>query len=89
MDANREMFFALSEALVERADNIRLEFIRIGKTFDKRQLPFLNNSKLFVDITMSQFDPFWKRSKQAQDPDAEQARYKNLSNFTLSTRVSF
>jgi len=67
---SRDAFYGLSETLVEKADNIRLQDIRLGYTFTKnsfRKFP-ADNINLFVFCNNAGI--IWRANDAGLDPDA-------------------
>ena len=68
-DSYRDQFFQLSEATVEKADNIRLQFISLSYDFqktNKNKSPF-SNIQLYLNI--SNLGIIWRANGQHLDPD--------------------
>lgn len=66
---SRDLFYNSSEIMVEKGDNIRIQYITAGYDFNKNQfkrLPF-QNIHFFVNI--SNLGIIWKASKGNVDPD--------------------
>lgn len=63
---NKDMFYGLSSALVEKGDNIRLDDVNLSYTFPKQQL-FLKELRLFANVY--NVGILWKANKLGLDPD--------------------
>ncbi|PWG79293.1 SusC/RagA family TonB-linked outer membrane protein [Pararcticibacter amylolyticus] len=68
-DANRNNFYAYSEVLVEKADNIRLQDVRLSYQFPsvKKRNPF---RQLQVYVFASNLGIVWRANNRGLDPDA-------------------
>ncbi|WP_316841981.1 SusC/RagA family TonB-linked outer membrane protein [Pedobacter gandavensis] len=62
----KDQFYALSSALIEKGDNIRLDDVNLSYTFPKQQL-FLKELKLFANVY--NVGILWKANKVGLDPD--------------------
>jgi hypothetical protein len=68
-DSHRDQFFQLSQATVEKADNIRLQFISLSygvQKINKNKSPF-TNIQLYLNI--SNLGIIWRANGQHLDPD--------------------
>ncbi len=85
---NRDNFYINSSALVEKADNIRLEYINLNYTINKaslKQLP-LQNLRLYCYINNAGI--LWRANKDGLDPDYPSS-LKPGANFTFGLTATF
>ncbi|SEM08173.1 TonB-linked outer membrane protein, SusC/RagA family [bacterium A37T11] len=69
VDQNRDAFYAGSDYLVSKGDNIRLQFVNLSFTIlrgENRLLPF---SSVSIYANASDLGIIWKADKQVVDPD--------------------
>src|SRR6185437_5883816 len=66
VDDNRENFYALSEATVLKADNIRIQYLNLSWL-----LPFKNNRFRNIElyVNASNLGIIWRANKENLDPD--------------------
>ena len=85
--ASRDDFYRNSEALVTRADHVRLQYINVGYELNKSQWeqnPFKNIQVYFV---ANDLGIIWRANKQKIDPD-----FRILppsTNFSIGVRTQF
>ncbi|WP_345949032.1 SusC/RagA family TonB-linked outer membrane protein [Mucilaginibacter sp. PAMB04274] len=68
-DPNRDEFYAYSDATVAKADNIRLQDIRIGYQLEKNRQAWLPFNSLQFYIYASNLGILWRANKWHIDPD--------------------
>ncbi|MFA6087219.1 SusC/RagA family TonB-linked outer membrane protein [Mucilaginibacter sp.] len=68
-DPNRDEFYAYSDATVAKADNIRLQDIRIGYQLEKSQQAWLPFNSLQFYVYASNLGILWRANKWHIDPD--------------------
>ena len=68
-NANRSLFYLYSESLIEKADHIRLQDIRIAVNIGKSQFRKLPFSNMGVYFYASNLGIIWKKTKYKIDPD--------------------
>ena len=89
-DSQRDLFYVNSEVNLRRADNVRLQDIRLAWQFVRKQTgkcPFeriqvysyLNNLNLFL----------WKKTKGDLDPDLPEAALPVQKTVTIGTIINF
>lgn len=87
-DANRDNFFLLSEANVEKGDHIRLQFINISYTLNGsliRHSPF-NAFQLYANA--SNLGIIWKANKVGLDPDSPSS-IPITKSYAIGLRATF
>lgn len=88
LDANRNIFYLRSAALVERADNIRLNDIRLDYHFTKDKWKRLPVKSIQLFTYAANLGILWKSSWRALDPDYPAAPPPSLS-ISLGMNVQF
>lgn len=88
VNGTRDQFFANSDALIEKGDNIRLQDVQLSYNFSS--LKFLQ--KLFIRTAQFYFNAnnlgiLWRANEKGLDPDA--ALYPIPQSYTLGLRVDF
>jgi TonB-dependent starch-binding outer membrane protein SusC len=68
-DYSRDAFYSLSETLVEKADNIRLQDIRLGYTFRKNTFRKFPAENISVFAFCNNAGIIWRANKLGLDPD--------------------
>jgi len=69
-DGTRDLFYNQSAVSVERADNIRLQDIRIALNFTRDQIPLLPFSTFAICLYVNNIAILWKANDKQIDPDA-------------------
>src|SRR5690606_25897747 len=64
--ANRDVFYLMSEDLVEKGDNIRLQDIQLSYTFNKKVFTWLGNTSVQFYGYANNIGILWKASKYRQ-----------------------
>jgi TonB-linked SusC/RagA family outer membrane protein len=83
-DANRDMFYANSEAHIRKGDNIRIRFINLSYSLDSRLIRKLHLSGMHFYANASNLGIIWRANKDKIDPD-------NYGQFTIqpSRQIAF
>lgn len=82
---NRDLFFRYSDVLVDRADNIRLQDLRIDYSLkNKEYLPF---GQIQFYLYCTNFGILWKATKFDVDPDIQHAN--NPFSMAFGIKVNF
>lgn len=87
-NTNRELFYANSETLVEKADHIRLQDISLSYEISKRNLPQLPFSTMQVYLFANNMGVLWRANKYGIDPD-RQSGYTAPPSISAGCKVSF
>src|SRR5690606_38188840 len=81
----RDTYYLSSEATVERADNIRLQFVNLAYRLNDGYAARLGMRTLTLSVNGSNLGVLWKKSKLSIDPDAIQPQRV----FTVGLRAGF
>lgn len=85
----RDIFIENSEENIQPADNIRLEFLRIGLLFDKTRVPILKKGTLSWHLTLHSLKPLWTKNRYREDPEFAQAPFRPGARISISTQLNF
>lgn len=88
IDGNRDQFYAYSQALVERADNIRLEDVRFEYTFNQKKYTRLPFKSLSFYAFSSLNVVLWKANDAGIDPYLN-GFYRSRRNVSLGLSFNF
>jgi hypothetical protein len=90
-DNNRDNFYSGSDVLVDKGDNIRLQFVNLSYDFSKflKKNPPIKTLQLYLNV--SNLGLIWAANKDHIDPDYYNSLYstKPPKTFTLGVRASF
>jgi TonB-linked SusC/RagA family outer membrane protein len=86
-NANRQVVYNFSEALVERGDHIRLQDIRVSYHLDKLSQSWLPFQSAELYSYVSNLGILWKKTDQNIDPDYQ--RIPPAKSFAFGLRVDF
>ncbi|MFD2033999.1 SusC/RagA family TonB-linked outer membrane protein [Belliella marina] len=81
----RDNFYNLSEALVERGDHIRFQDINVSYVFEKGDFPRLPVQRVQLYTYVNNIGILWKATKEVPDPDFR--IQPALRSFSLGLRV--
>src|SRR5699024_10542552 len=84
-NSNRDMFYNGSSVLVEKADHIRLQYLRLAYDF-KNETKHIKNFQLFLNA--QNIGLIWAANKRSRDPDFSRSGH-NLpvpKSFTVGVR---
>lgn len=87
-NSNRDMFYNGSSVLVEKADHIRLQYLRLAYDF-KNETKHIKNFQLFLNA--QNIGLIWAANKRSRDPDFSRSGH-NLpvpKSFTVGVRSKF
>lgn len=68
-DMNRDNFYSLSTATLDKADNIKLQYVNLSYDFTRKVLHFLPVPHLQLYANVSNLGIIWKANKDGIDPD--------------------
>jgi len=88
-NSNRTNLYTYSEALVERADHIRLQDVQFGVNIDKgmwRGSPF---NGLKISAYLNNLAILWRANKHGVDPDVFQTSYPVPRTYAINVAASF
>ncbi|SEN01238.1 TonB-linked outer membrane protein, SusC/RagA family [bacterium A37T11] len=87
-DFNRDVFYQLSEALIDKGDHIRLKDIRVSYDLNKKQYKRLPFESLQIYLIGDNIGILWRANKDHVDPDQIPGYgYSYLIPFTISGGV--
>ncbi|MET7000678.1 SusC/RagA family TonB-linked outer membrane protein [Chitinophaga defluvii] len=87
-DANRDAFYAGSEATVYKGDNIRLQDIRLAYDWNiKRERGAFTRLNIYAYV--SNLGILWKANKAGIDPDYATSVYPPAKSFTIGLSGTF
>lgn len=86
-NSNRNNFYTYSEALIEKADHIRLQDIRLDYIMDQSKYKKLPFSQLNIYIYASNLGLLWKANHSGIDPDYNDNFYLNAYPAPLSLSI--
>jgi TonB-linked SusC/RagA family outer membrane protein len=87
-DENRDNFYISSTAVVDKADNIKLQYVNLSYDLDKKQLPFLPFPHLQIYVNVSNLGIIWKANKDGIDPDFLTSP-ESRKTYAFGVRTSF
>ncbi|MCK7559351.1 hypothetical protein MKQ70_32050 [Chitinophaga sedimenti] len=80
-------FYTFSSPLVEKGDNIRLQFVHLNYEMNRQTLKALPFQKINLYVNISDIGIIWRANKKGIDPDNQgiktPTRYAGGLNFTL------
>lgn len=85
--ANRDVFYLSSEALIEKGDHIRFQDIQLSYTLSKSALPKLPFQRIQLYGYANNIGLIWKASDRVRDPDYLQI--PALRSYSLGLKVEF
>lgn len=86
-NSNRDIFYAYSSVLTRKADNIRLQYINLGYSLNRKMLktmPF-ENIQMYVNITG--LGILWRANKDGLDPDYDSS-YPPSRSIAIGLRTN-
>ena len=86
-DLNRDLFYNYSQALVERADHIRLQNIHLGYDLERNTLKKLGLRSANIYCNYSNVGILWRANKHNIDPD-KLSGYPQPAIFTIGVRAT-
>jgi hypothetical protein len=87
-DMNRDLFYNYSQALVERADHIRLQNIHLGFDLERNTLKKLGLRMANIYCNYSNVGIIWRANNYKIDPD-KLSSYPQPAIFTIGVRGTF
>lgn len=85
---NRDDFYKYSSVLVDNGDNIRLQYIEAGYTFNEKQLSKVPFKNVRVYFYANNLGILWRANKDGLDPDYVNG-YPTPRTFALGLRTNF
>lgn len=87
LNNNRNNFFSGSEVLVEKADHIRLQDIRVGYDIPEGKLKGIKSINLYAYI--NNVGILWKSTDTKIDPDFVSNRFVNPTTYAVGFQCNF
>ncbi|MEO6524961.1 MAG: SusC/RagA family TonB-linked outer membrane protein [Mucilaginibacter sp.] len=69
-DPNRDLLYTYSNSLIDRADNIRLQDVKLGYTLDKNSAPGLPVKTIQFYVYANNLAILWRANHDGLDPDS-------------------
>ncbi|MGN6418516.1 MAG: hypothetical protein ACTHMC_13560, partial [Pseudobacter sp.] len=89
-DSQRGLFYANSEVNLKRADNIRLQDVRLAWLFSRKQRKDFPVERIQVYGYLNNLNVFlWKKTKGPTDPDLPLGAFPVQKSFTIGTIINF
>jgi len=88
----RDAFYAGSEALVEHADHVRLQYVTLSYSFSEKRLKRIGINHLSVFLNANNLGIIWRANQQGIDPETIYSGYFALSptkNCAIGLRAAF
>lgn len=86
-NSNRAAVYTYSDALVEKADHVRLQDISIGYNIEESKQQLLNN--LRVSIYLNNLPIIWRANRHGIDPNVFQSVYPTPRTYSFNITKSF
>ncbi len=89
--SRRDSFYAGSEALVERGDHVRLQYITASYTLDRSRYKRLPFQRLQLQLNASNLGLLWRANKHGLDPDYALGYYAlaPARSYAVGLKASF
>lgn len=88
-NGNRNNFYMYSSALVEKADNIRLQDINLSYTLTKEKLHRLPFSAVQIYLYANNLAILWKATKTGLDPDYPLSQFPPMKTYAIGLKADF
>jgi TonB-dependent starch-binding outer membrane protein SusC len=87
--ANRDFFYAYSDVLVERGDNIRLQDVRLDYELTRQQIKKMPFRSVVIYSYVSNLGILWKANNKGIDPDYIPSNYyvQGLPGISVSAGI--
>ena len=89
VDFQRDNFYNMSEAVVTKGDNIRLQDVILAYELGRTQLKSLSIRSLQLLVEASNLGILWRANKYGIDPDYQQANYVPPKALSIGVKVIF
>ncbi|WP_316809209.1 SusC/RagA family TonB-linked outer membrane protein [Pedobacter agri] len=86
--SNRDLFYATSEALVEKGDHIRLQDINFSYTLQNKKILGATLPTLQIYFYANNIGLLWKASKAVQDPDYFNSQFSPLRSYSIGLKAN-
>jgi TonB-linked SusC/RagA family outer membrane protein len=88
-DRSRDEFYTASQAVVTKADHIRLQDVALSCDLDKTHCPFLPVKHLQLSIYVNNLGLIWRANHYGIDPDYQQVGYVLPRAFSFCIKANF
>lgn len=88
-NSQRDNFYSLSEALIEKGDHIRLQFINLSYGLNKKLIEKLPFQALQIYIYCNNIGILWRENKRGIDPDYPYINYPTPRTYALGIKANF
>jgi len=85
----RDAFYNNSDVLVERGDHVRLQFINLAYTIDKRLLGKLPFGSIQVYLFANNIGILWRANDKKIDPDYFRLDFPPARSYSMGVKASF
>jgi hypothetical protein len=86
--SNSDDFYAGSQVLVEKADNIRIQFINASYTLDKLRVSGHSFQQVQFYVTLSDLGIIWRATKYKIDPDYPTSAIPPSKRLSAGLRIN-
>ncbi|HEY0176707.1 MAG TPA: SusC/RagA family TonB-linked outer membrane protein, partial [Pedobacter sp.] len=87
--SSRDLFYSLSDALVEKGDHIRLQYVNFAYEMNRQQYNFLPFKTLSIYVNAANLGLLWAANKYHLDPDYRAGNVlKPSKTFSLGLRAN-
>lgn len=86
--SNRDIFYSHSSVLVEKADNIRLQFVSLDYQFSEKVLTHLPFQSMSFSIIANNIGVIWRAGDKGIDPDYPNSM-NPIKNYSVGIKVFF
>jgi hypothetical protein len=87
-DGNRDLFYNNSAILVDKADNVKLQYISLSYNIDKTLRKALPFQQIQIYINASNLGILWKANKDGIDPDYISSTPPVNKSFSVGIKAS-
>lgn len=88
-DKSRDAFYNASEAVVTKADHVRLQDVVVSYDLDKTHYSFLPVKHMQLSLYATNLGLIWKANHYGIDPDYQQATYLPPKIFSFCIKANF
>jgi outer membrane receptor protein involved in Fe transport len=88
VDPSRDAFYTSSQAVVTKADHIRLQDVALSYDLDKTHCPSLSVKHLQLSLYANNLGLIWRANHYGIDPDYQQAAYVPPKTFSFSIKIT-
>jgi TonB-linked SusC/RagA family outer membrane protein len=88
-DRSRDEFYTASQAVVTKADHVRLQDVALSYDLDKAHCPSLPVKHLQLSVYATNLGLIWRANHYGIDPDYQQALYAPPRTFSFCIKANF